>query len=167
MIQCAQTILRIGSLSVKGICNEKIYEKHGRIPPEKAIIIPTDFKMISKSDLENKTFINDIRLEKNICYKSCVFDYCKTYFTVTEVTETRLRTSLSFTATCPSSPAHRLLFYPKHSLDELLIFTTSSFGVWFGFSFVALNPTSAIIKMTRLRKKKEEVRRSRLQQITP
>ena len=143
-------------------CNEKIYGKYGRIPPDKTILMPTNLKMISKKDLENKTFVNDITLEKDICYNSCVFEWCIDYFTVTEVTETYLGTSLLLTATCPMSPTHRLLFYAKHQLDELLIFITSSFGVWFGFSFVALNPTSTVIKMARLRKRKEEVGSLRL-----
>lgn len=149
-------------------CEIKIYGKYGRIPPSKATTDPSDLKIISEKDLKNKSMIESIKMEKIMCKKSCLYEWCTDHFSVTELTDVPSNlTSISLASTCSPTPTHKLIFYPKHKLDELLIYITSSFGVWFGFSFVALNPTTAVTKITKLRKQKITDRRSRLQPKRP
>ena len=134
-------------VSCERACNTKIYERYGRIPPDKVTLTPRNLKIITEKDLDNQTLMDEITMKKKKCFRSCIYEWCEDDFTVTEVTSAPSKVPKIYLAsTCSFSPTHNLIFYPKYSLDEILIYTTSSFGVWFGFCFVSLNPTSLVLK---------------------
>ena len=148
-------------------CSYKVYERYSRIPPDGMSLIPLNLKVISKADLKNITMVRDIEIEEEECMKDCVYNWCTDHFTVTEVIEALTQhNKITLASTCSMSPTHRLIFYPKHSLDELLIFITSSFGVWFGFSFVALNPSLLISKIKRMKTKTRQKTNFQLKNTT-
>ena len=145
-------------------CSYKVYQRYSRIPPDGMSLIPLNLKVISKADLKNKTMMRDIEIEEEECMRDCVYDWCTDHFTVTEVIEALTKhDKITLASTCSMSPTHKLIFYPKHSLDELLIYTTSSFGVWFGFSFVSLNPTSLISRFKRRKRKTKTTQMPKVQ----
>ena len=131
-------------------CNAKVYERHGRISPIAVALDPLDLKVISHKDLKNMTLVTDIAIKRKKCIKECIYEWCIDDFTVTEIEEAPTKLArVSLAAACSLSPTHKLIFYPMNSLNELLIYITSSFGVWFGFCFVSLNPTSLLLQFKR------------------
>ena len=141
------------------VCDTEIFGKYKRIPPDGMVMTPSHFKIITELEFTNKTMVDEITSERMRCHKDCIYEWCIDSFTVTEVTEAPTEfDSISLAAACSLSPTHKLIFYPKHSLDELLIYTTSSFGVWFGFCFVSLNPTSLVLQLKRKMKRKRKTK---------
>ena len=136
-------------------CNINIYRKFDRTPPNEMVLKPNEHdKLFTIKDVNDKDLIEKISYELNLCRKHCTRELCNDYFSVTQVQEFNEQTTniIKLSATCSSSPLHRVTFIPNIQLFELLIYVGSSLGMWFGFSVssVDLNVFSRLTKCNKI-----------------
>lgn len=129
-------------------------------------------KMISSSILQNETNLQLLTYWNKACQISCPmypcdFDYCITSGHTASPKidmndrkkEKRIDDTLVYSKSIikvmsPTSPDISITYVPNLSFLDLMIYSFSSFGTWFGLVIISLNPVSLITRSYDVIKKK-------------
>lgn len=112
-----------------------------RVPGTELLRSRYKLKPLSYEDLQNSSIRKGAQKLRQECEKNCIFTACVVGYTVTH-TVTSLRTDASFTLTSLVSleADARIQTQPQMSAIDYFSFICTSFGWWFGLSFLSLDP---------------------------
>ena len=125
-------------------CNIASFKSHDIFPPNEFTIEPLPLKH-SKNVVTslNKTLLRDIESRTQICMMACSeHALCEDWYTVTLANSSPVRylNTLSISSTCSNRPAVIVEHLPKVMFMDFVMYVSSSFGIWFGFSILSINP---------------------------
>ena len=124
-------------------CNIASFQKHGLFPPNEFTTKPLPLKN-SKSVVTalNISLIQEIKTMNEECMKNCNKHACEEDLTVTVVSTspTLHFDTISVASVCSNRPAVVIKYMARVTFMEILIYMSSSLGIWFGMSIMAINP---------------------------
>lgn len=100
-----------------------------------------NYKIIGEHDLEFNLTVKKLyyRFERK-CNNLCKSIDCNVGYTVTSVNKDPQVRFMSFNVLIPQFPYYQVEYSPKTKFIEYFIYVFSCFGIWFGLSFLSLNP---------------------------
>lgn len=144
-------------------CNIATFQKHNLFPPNEFTTVPLPLKH-SKDVVTslNTTLIQEIKAMNEECMKDCNKYLCEEWYTVTEVVTSPFLhfDTISIASACSNRPAVVIQHKPKVTLMEVLIYMSSSLGIWFGISFMSINPFQAYRIRTKTKSDNIELNRT-------
>jgi len=102
---------------------------------------------VRQIDFKNKTIIDFIYESENICNKKCRQRLCRFFYSKT-ILNSFLDKSFNYSsrirANSPDKPSYDIITVINFDLYQLIIFLSSSFGIWFGLCVISLDPVKQI-----------------------
>ena len=126
------------------MCNIASFKRHGIFPPNELTTDPLPLKH-SKTVVTslNTTLLRDIKMRNQKCMRACKgHSMCEDWYTVTlaNLSPVRYFDTISISSVCSKRPAVIVQYLPKVVLIDFIMYISSSFGIWFGFSILSINP---------------------------
>ena len=123
-------------------CNIQSFKKHNLFPPNEFTTEPLPLKTLNSKILANKTLLQDIKNRNEACMSNCTKNLCDDWFSVSSVRTQNhgLNKTLSIVSACSNRPSVSIDYLPKLTLMDLILYCSSSLGIWFGFSIISVNP---------------------------
>ena len=123
-------------------CNIASFKKHGLYPPNEFITEPRNIKPFNIFTLENATILRDVKTSNDNCMRKCSKNACKTWYSVSNLQTLPLlyNNTLSVVSLCSNRPNVVIIHFPRISFMDLILYSSSSLGLWFGFSVLSMNP---------------------------
>lgn len=118
----------------------KSKDAFGKLPFSPIYTLPSDFKHISPTDLQNLTIMTSLIHFKELCILACHEANCKESYTITKTTSKDHWESMVLIINIPREPTMKIEHVPELKLVEFLVYIMSCFGTWFGLSILHLNP---------------------------
>ena len=130
-----------------GMCSDccmigKIRQQLNRIPFQAVVLQPLPLKHVNYDDISDPFRSRILSDATNECADQCDFENCEDQYTITQVMkeEKSPRDRIRIQLEAPRSPQIMIEYEARLTLDEYLIFVSSTFGTWFGLSLLTLNP---------------------------
>ena len=123
-------------------CNIALFKKHGYFPSNEYTTVPLLMKHLDEKALRNETLLRDIKSNSQACLTKCKRKKCYYWYSLTNInTFPRLnQNSLTIGSTCSNRPAVIIKYMPRITVMELVMYVSSSLGIWFGTSILFINP---------------------------
>ena len=123
-------------------CNIASFKKHHLYPPNEFITKPLSIKPFNIKTLENKTILQDVKTNNDKCMKKCSKNSCNDWYSVSglQTSPLLLNNTLSVGSICSNRPNVVIVHFPRISLMDLILYSSSSLGLWFGFTVLSMNP---------------------------
>ena len=123
-------------------CNIESFKRHNLFPPNEFTTEPLPLKTLNHETLANKTLLQDIENKNKECTSKCTQDLCHDWYSVTSVASDafKFNETLSIVSACSIRPTVAIQYLPKLTLMDLILYCSSSLGIWFGFSVISVNP---------------------------
>ena len=137
-------------------CNMATFTNYGFFPPNEMTTYPLPVKHLNVETLKNESLLQGIKEKNDKCMIKCNNSLCDDWYSVTTTkTAPSKEDGLSFSSICSNRPAVIVQYLPRITFMELLMYASSSLGIWFGVSFFAINPFKGSQKhfLTKLKQK--------------
>ena len=122
-------------------CNIAAFRRHGVFPTNEMITTPLPMKHLNDETLKNETLLRDIKARNDKCRMNCSKQQCDVWYSVTTTNTSPFKAhGLTITSTCSKKPAVIIQYFPRITFIEFVMYASSSLGIWFGVSFLAINP---------------------------
>ena len=131
-------------------CNIESFRKHNLFPPNEFTTEPLLLKTLNSETLTNKSLLEDVKNQNEKCTTECTRNLCDDSYSVSSVVSNflKLNETLSIVSACSSRPSVSIEYLPRVSLMDLILYCSSSLGIWFGFSVISINPFQGKIAKT-------------------
>jgi hypothetical protein len=130
--------------SSKEKCNNDVYKLYKLASPMDIILKGSNLRPFSVRQNENESLIQEIKTKLKNCKKDCHRSLCSDWYSVSQTIYypfLRLN-SISITSTCSIRPTTQIVFIPKITIIDYIVYLSGCFGIWFGVSVISLNPFS-------------------------
>jgi hypothetical protein len=122
-------------------CFVQHYSAMGKIAPLDPVTDPLDLLIIDGEDLEDDEILANVSKIDKICVKKCDFVPCHSGYTKTTFLPRLIKElNLGYYSRTPIEPSIISESIPGNSFVEYFSFTAGCFGIWFGISFMSLDP---------------------------
>ena len=140
-------------------CNIALFKKHGYFPSNEYTTRPLLMKHLNKKALLNETLARDIKSKSQACLTKCNRTYCSYDYSVTNTNtfSHKYNNSITLESTCSNRPAVIMQYLPRITIMELVMYVSSSLGIWFGTSILSINPFNNRRKNGRKRKTRQTI----------
>ena len=140
-------------------CNIASFRKHNLYPPNEFITEPRNIKPFNILILQNATILRDVKTRNDNCMRKCRKNSCNGWYSVSSLQSFPVfyNNSLSVGSICSNRPNVVIVHFPRISLMDLILYSSSSLGLWFGFSVLSMNPFQSN-RCRRLCKEKQTTR---------
>jgi hypothetical protein len=103
---------------------------------------PLDYKLISSYDTSKPNFDKELDKWENMCEKKCGGRQCKNKMHASWILKESKGQFENFVIRLyvPMGPILHVDYVPASSLQDLLVYMSSSISIWLGFSIMSLNP---------------------------
>ena len=113
-------------------------------------------RIITTSDLENKTFSHELSEIEQSCGHTCRSPYCNDTLSITEILSFGFyKDALWFRVDLTKELLFLVAYLPLMKINEYSIYVMSCLGTWLGISFLQLNPIPLIRKKLRINKNRQ------------
>lgn len=123
-------------------CYTGIIKKLDRAPYEDFVLYPSSLKMISKDDLSNRTFSEQVNEAHKECLRTCHRPTCNTWYSTTEVSAfwkpNLTHSGLVIAVGLPASNGIIGNTYPSLTLMDFLNNLAVSASIWLGASVLSI-----------------------------
>ena len=139
-------------------CNIAAFKRHGYFPSNEYTITPLQMKHLNSEALRNETLVQDIKSRSAACLTKCNRKKCYYWYSVTGVASFSYvkNNTIELASTCSNRPAVIIQFLPKITPMELVMYVSSSLGIWFGTSILSINPFNSRCKCVTNAKTRQE-----------
>ena len=122
-------------------CNIAAYRRHNLFPANEWTTRPLPMKHLNVEVLKNEGLLRDVRERSDKCLMKCNHPLCDDWYSVTNTKTAAFKEEgLCIASICSNRPAVIIQYFPRITLMELVMYASSSLGIWFGVSFFAINP---------------------------
>ena len=129
-------------LYCKTKCNIGSFKKHNLFPPNEMTTDPLPMKHLNIISLRNESLLRDAKERNDKCMMKCNSPLCDEWFSVatTKHFASKQNGLITISSTCSNRPAVIIQYLPRITFMELAMYASTSLGIWFGVSFLAINP---------------------------
>jgi len=140
-------------------CRKQVYRTVGLVAHDEMVQEGNDDKLrvISFTDFSNQSLLDYLQENNRKCLLNCKTRHqCLEVYSLTtlEPDSWMINNSISITASCPRQASTIINYIPNLLLLDFIVYISSSVGIWFGISFIHINPFSSS-KLTNIFKKKK------------
>jgi hypothetical protein len=125
-------------------CNHDVYTQYSLVSPMDAILKPSKFRPFLVAQKGNESLMQEIKTKLENCNKDCHTPPCFYSYSVSQtITFPYMRlNSLSIASTCSDRPTTQIVFTPKITIIDYVVYLSGCLGIWCGVSVISLNPFS-------------------------
>ena len=139
-------------------CRQLVYRTFGLVAHDEMVqeVFDDKLKVISPFDFLNQTLLDSLQEKMRRCLLNCrPGAQCLEIYSLTtlEPDSWMINSSISITASCPRQASTIINYIPNLLLLDFIVYISSSIGIWFGISFIHMNPFETI-KLTNMIKRK-------------
>jgi hypothetical protein len=125
-------------------CNNDVYTPYRLASPTDVILEPSNLRPFLVAQKDNVSLIQEIETKLENCGKDCHKPLCFDWYSVSKsmLMPIKRLNSISIASTCPHHPTTQIVFIPKITIIDYIVYLSGCYGIWFGFSVFSLNPFS-------------------------
>jgi hypothetical protein len=125
-------------------CSNDVYAQHRLVSPLDVILKPNNFRPFLIAQKDNESLIQEIKRNLEKCSKDCHRPLCFDWYSVTQISSAPflVLNSISIASTCSNRPTTQIVFTPKITIIDYVVYLSGCYGIWFGVSVISLNPFS-------------------------